>query len=270
MNKIDMTSVMQNFKKTLSIHSPEILTGFGVAGMLSSVIFAVNATTKAVKILEEERHNRELDRENGIDECFAPDKISAKDTIKYCWKYYIPTVSTMIVSAACIIGANSVNSKRNAALTAAYKISETALSRYKDAVVETIGEKKEKTVRDKVAEKQIDSNPVTKNEVIFTEKGNTMCYDDLSGRYFKSDMQSIKKAINILNARMLDDMYVSLNEFYDELDLPRTTLGDKLGWNINKTRIIEVYFSSHISDTDEPCLVINFEDIPEYDYQKFA
>lgn len=268
MSKSNVSKFMQNLGQTVSKRSPEILTGIGIAGMISATVLAVKATPKAVKILEDERYYRELDRKHGVDAQFAPEKISAVDTFKLCWRCYIPTAVTTTASVACLIGASSVNTKRNAALTAAYKLSETALSRYKDAVIETIGEKKEHTVQDKVAEKHIEEHPISSSEVIITEKGNTLCYDTISGRYFKSDIDKIKKAENVINRRILDDMYASLNEFYDEIDLPHTKIGDELGWNVNVSGLIEFYFSSQISEDGTPCIVLNYDTSPVCNYQK--
>ena len=78
---------------------------------------------------------------------------------------------------------------------------------------------------------------------IITDKGNTLCFDSLSGRYFKSDIDKIKRAVNNLNRELTYDMYVSLNDFYDELDLDHTKIGDELGWNLDDG-LIDVYFGS--------------------------
>ena len=254
MKKPDVTKIIKNTKAVMSKHSPEILTAIGIAGMISSTVLAVKATPKALMLIEDARY------EKGED-------LTAIEKTKACWKCYIPAAVSGVTSAACLIGANSVNAKRNAALATAYKISETALTEYKEKVVETIGEKKEKTVRDKVAKGKVEKNPVSKNEIIITEKGNTLCYDAISGRYFKSDIEKIKKAANELNRRMLSEMYISLNEFYHSLGLHETSLGDNLGWNIDEG-LIELDFSSQIADDGTPCIVVDYLIAPRYDYSK--
>ena len=65
---------------------------------------------------------------------------------------------------------------------------------------------------------------------------------------------------------MLGDMYVSLNDFYYELGLKGTDLGDQLGWNINRG-FIDLRFSTQLSEDDTPCLVIDYAVPPRYDYQ---
>lgn len=270
MNKSNVSKFFKGLGSSVSKHSPQILTGLGIAGMVTTTVLAVKATPKALELIEDERRNRisEATMEEAKEWVEVGDvKISPVDYVRVAWKPYIPSVVLGAASIACIIGANSVNTRRTAALATAYKLSETAFSEYKEKVVEEIGEKKEKVIREKVAEKKINKNPVSKNEVIITEKGNTLCYDSISGRYFKSDMEKIKKAINELNRRMIYDMYVPLNDFYDELELENTPMGDDLGWNLDNG-LIEVDFTSRIADDGTPCIVINYHVAPRYDFAK--
>lgn len=268
MSKPKVTKFIDSTKTMLVKHSPEILTGIGIAGMVTTTVLAVKATPKALQLIEQEKEYRELDRQNGVDEKFAPWEISAIDAVKLCWKCYIPAAVTGVVSMACLIGASSVNARRNAALATAYKLSETALNEYREKVVETIGEKKERVVRDAVSKEKIEKDPVTKKEVIVTEKGNTLCYDAISGRYFKSDIDLIKRAVNELNRQMLSDGYISLNEFYDELGLEHIQLGYDLGWKIDKG-MIDIDFSSHLASDGTPCIVVNYSIAPEYGYSSY-
>lgn len=165
----------------------------------------------------------------------------------------------------CLIGASSTNFRRNAALATAYTLSESTLKEYQEKVVETIGEKKERDIREQVAKEKMVKNPV--REVILTEKGgNTICYDVISGRYFKSDRDTISRIVNDLNRQMRDEMYVSLNDFYYELGLDSTKMGDDLGWNIDNG-YIEINFSSHLDANGTPCLVMDYQVAPVYDYR---
>lgn len=138
-----------------------------------------------------------------------------------------------------------MNARRNAALATAYTLSESALKDYQGKVIEMFGEKKNEAVKDAVAKDKVEKNPVVTREVIITEKGNTLCYDAISGRYFKSDIEKIKKAECELNRQMLDDMYVSLNDFYYEIGLDSVKLGDELGWNVD-SGYIDLSFSSQL------------------------
>ena len=255
MNKTKLPNFIKKAGRSISKHSPEILTGIGIAGMITSTVLAVKATPKAVQIIEEEKKEKETE------------KLPPKDIVKITWKCYIPSAVTCAASVACLIGARSVQSKRTAALATAYKLSETALNDYREKVIETIGEKKEKTIRDEVAKEQVKRDPVSTREIILTEKGNTLCYDVISGRYFKSDIDKIKRAENELNKKLLSEMYLSLNEFYDALGLKPTSLGNELGWNLDDG-LIDIHFSSQIADNDTPCVVVDYHIAPRYGYEK--
>lgn len=254
MSKPNFQKIFKNVKSGLSRHSPEILTGIGLAGMITTSVLAVRATPKAIRLIEDAKEEKQ-------------ENLKPIEVVKVAWKPYIPAIVTCVVSASCIIGASSVNARRNAAIATAYKLSETALTEYKGKVIETIGEKKEKTIREQIDKDHIEKNPASKNQIIMTGRGETLCYDTLSGRYFKSDLEQIKRIRNDLNARLISEMYISLNEFYDELGLDHTILGDDLGWNMDDG-LLELDFSTQLSDDGRPCIVINYTPAPKYDYYK--
>lgn len=213
MPKQSLASIAKGVRTAMKKHSPEILTGIGIAGMITTTVMAVKATPKALILLEEKKDELDTDR------------LEPKDIIKTAWPCYIPAAVVGAISVFCLIGASSTNLRRNAALATAYTLSESTLKEYQEKVVETIGEKKEQSIRDSVSKDKMVKNPV--REVILTESGgNTICYDVLSGRYFKSDRDKITRVMNELNRQMRDEMYVTLNDFYYELGLDGTKMGD--------------------------------------------
>ncbi len=253
--KTTLSALVKGLQTSASKHSPEILTGVGITGMLTTTVLAVGATPKALGLIEEEKRAR-----------IAPElDITPTEVIKVTWKCYIPAAITCGLSMFCLVGANSVNARRNAALAAAYTLSESALKTYREKVIEVIGEKKEQAVRDSVAKDNLAQNPVHSREIIITGKGSTRCYDVLSGRYFDSDIDTIKKAVNEINKNMLDEMYISLNDFYYEIGLDSTKLGDDLGWNV-RDGLVELNFSSNLASDGTPCLVLDYTVAPKYDF----
>ena len=252
--KKEIAKSFLSLKTAIKKRSPEILTGIGIAGMITTTVMAVRATPKALILIEERKEE------------IGAEKLEAMDMVKTTWACYIPAAITGTLSVACLIGASSVNARRNAALATAYTLSESALKDYQGKVIEMFGEKKNEAVKDAVAKDKVEKNPVVTREVIITEKGNTLCYDAISGRYFKSDIEKIKKAECELNRQMLDDMYVSLNDFYYEIGLDSVKLGDELGWNVD-SGYIDLSFSSQLASDGTPCLVIDYSVAPRYDYR---
>ncbi|MBR5862199.1 MAG: hypothetical protein IKZ08_02620 [Bacteroidales bacterium] len=258
MSKLSLADIAKSIRATLSKHSPEILTGIGIAGMITTTVLAVGATPKAMALIDEYKQEEDLD------------ELTPLETVKTCWKCYIPAVATGVVSTVCLIGASSVHTRRNAALATAYNLSQAALTEYKDAVVDTIGEKKERAVRERAATRAVSSNPVNEEDVIITGRGNTLCYDRVFGRYFRSSREVIERGMNAVNRQIVSgDMFASLNDFYDELELPHIDIGDVLGWNLDDGEIT-VDFDYDGSHNGEPTLVIHYNVVPKYDFYKFV
>ena len=256
MSKLELAKAASTATSTIKRHSPEILTGIGMAGMAATVILSVKATPKALMLIENEKRER------------GEDKLPPIDIVKVAWKPYIPAMVTGVLSATCIVGASSANARRNAALATAYTLSDSALREYKNKVIDTIGDEKEKEIRDAIAKDTIEKDPISDKEVVFTGTGDTLCYDILSGRYFRSDKNKIDSAVNIINERLLDQTYVSLNDFYYEIGLSSTKLGNELGWSSDKG-LIRVDFSSQLAEDGTPCLVVDYDHMPCYDFDRW-
>lgn len=252
MGKINLTGALQSIGTSISRHSPEILMSLGIAGFATTAILSAKATPVALEKIKKAKEEKHVD------------KLAPIDTFKITWKYFAPAVVLGVTSAACIIGANSVNMRRNAALMTAYKLSETALTEYREQVVETVGEKKEKLIRDEVNKKQIEKTPLNTSEVYITGKGGTLCLDPLSKRYFRYDIDLIRKAENTINKQILHDLCgtATVNDFYDEISLDRTDIGDHLEWDTDN--LIDLNITPGISPSGEPCLVIGHYNAPKY------
>lgn len=257
MSKESFSNLVKGTKTWTTKHAPEILTSIGITGMISATIFAIKATPKAVKLMEEKKKEE------------RKEKLTAVETVKATWKCYIPAATTCVFSTACLIGANSVNVRRNAALATAYKISETALKEYKDKAVEIVGEKKEKEIREAIAKDKVKEKSSSDTNVIITGSGSVRCFDTISGRDFWCDPITIKNAEIEINRKMLRDDYVSLTDFYNEVGLDPTSVSDDLGWT-NDGEKIEIDFSSQLLKDNTPCLVLDYSISPKYNYWRFG
>lgn len=228
-------------------HAPTIFICLGTGGLITSIVFAVEATPKALKIIEEEEATEPL------------------DIVKATWKCYIPTLIMAALSIACFCNSNRINIRRNAALASIYSLTEKTLKEYQEKVVEKFGEKKEQEVRDEIVHDTLMRIPVNGNEVIMTNRGSMLCLDVLSGRYFRSDIETIRRVQNDLNKMIIDEVWVSVNDYYSAIGLTETLLGDELGWNPDQ--LIELDFTSQIAENGEPCLVIKYIAMPRWDFR---
>ena len=237
---------LKNLGGVVSRNSPAILTGLGCAGVLGTAILTGRATLKASEILK---------MEDG--------QLPTVDVVKLTWKVFVPPVLMGATSIACIIGANSINSSRNAALAALYSLSETAFHEYKDKVVEEIGRNKELKIRDNIAQDRVINNPVGDRTIIITGNGDTLCYDILSDRYFKSSAEKIRQQVLELNEDLRTEMWMDLNDLYYAIGLPSNKLGQQVGFDMDKG-YIKIDYSSQLTPEGQPCLSIDTTVYPKY------
>lgn len=237
----------QTFKK----HSSSILIGVSIMGVVSTIATTIKATLKA--------QNQVVDAEIEKGE-----PLTKTEVLEVTWKTYIPPVIVGGVTIACIVGANSIHTKRHAALASLYSLTDASLKEYQSKVLEEVGPKKAQKILDDLAQDQLNSNPLSENDIFVTGTGEVLCYDSMSGRYFKSSIESIKRARNDFNHRLLHDMamWMSLNEFYYEIGLPAIELGDYVGWTPDK--LLEISFPTKLTDDGQPCLVLNYRVEPRF------
>lgn len=263
---MDVVDSMQKYGKALGVtlrrESPTILTALGVTGLVSTVVLAVKATPQAIKIMDQENAKRFLQIKDVHEASKRWPFLKPMDVVKLTWKLYIPAGVVGGITAGCIIGANSINTRRSAALVGLYSIAETSLREYRDKVEEVVGAKKAIDIQDKIAEDHLKKNPAGKTEIMFTGKGEHLMYDSLSGRYFYSDIETVRRLQNDFNAELLSDMYKTINEFYADLGLPASDLGGNIGWDVDGG-MMNIHFSAKVADNGDPCLVMEHLVLPK-------
>lgn len=230
-------------------NSPAILTGLAVAGVIATSIFVAKAVIKAdkaVEVLKEEQH---MDEE---------DKLPAKVIVKTTWKHFVPPVIMGGLTIACIVGAQAINTKRLAALTALYSISEKTLKEYQDAATE----EQHKKVTDKLTQ---DANvDCDWDSARMTQGGVDRFVDYLTGQPFFSSAVAIKEGVSDFNNRLCVDGSCSLNELYEILGIDTCGIGDTCGWGIGDH--LTVSLSSRMDSRGHPVGVVSFRPEPRYSY----
>jgi hypothetical protein len=240
--------IARRLAKLTADNSPVILTAIGVVGTLTTAYLTGKASFKAAQILDD-HETLVLQKE--------AEPLTTREKAQTVWKLYIPPASSAVCTIACIILANRIGGRRAAALAAAYAISERGFEEYRQKVAEKIGMTKEQKVRDEIAQDRVNRNPPPGNEVVLLGDGSVLCQDHFSGRYFLSDMETLKKAQNDINYTLINDYYASLTDFYQKVGLPSTGISDEFGWNAN--RLLELSFSTTLApESNKPCLVVDF------------
>lgn len=255
--KRQMSMIVRNASAFVLKHKPEFLMGFGGAFFVGAVGFAIPATVAATRLVDEAKREKKVD------------KLSKKEVIRLTWKCYIPTAASVALGTACLTGASIKNARRATAMMTACAISDNALREYQEKVVETIGESKEHLVRDAIAKEKIEQIPLATSPVYPTGRGNTVFLDTYSKRYFEFDVGEVRTVSQNLTDKLRDEMFLTLNDVYDEFGLEQTDLGDMVGWDVDKVRKIDIYTSAHKAPDGRPILVISYNYPPEYDYRRY-
>ena len=215
MNKVQIYRFVNKVGRSLNHNSPKILTALGISGGITAAVMAVKATPNY--IYETER---------------IPD-IQPKEKAKIFAINYGPSICMGAISVTSILGAQHINSKRIAGLATAYKISETALREYQDKVIEKVGEKKAKQIKDSIIEDRLRKGPADAdidNEP--KDSGDYLCYDYYTGKYFYSTQAKLDAAGAEINHRLKEDGdFVALDEFFDLIERnQRCGAGKYMGW----------------------------------------
>lgn len=264
---VNANSLRRAFERNL----PSILSGVAVAGVIGTVVLAVKATPKAMSQIQHAKDDIYLPEETLVEGDERLEENHANwnllKSARACWRCYIPTASAGVATIACIVGANVVGLRRNAALLAAYTLVDTSFRDYKAKVLEHVTAQKAQKIDEELMEEKIRKNPPRTEQIVISGGGDQLCYESLTGRYFKSNAEKIKRAAQDIDARILQsDMYASLNEFWRELGLDPTSIGEELGFTIECR--LKVVLSAHISENQDPCLAIGYEKMPVYNYDK--
>lgn len=255
---IPISKAIKVVGKALSDNAPKILTGMAVGGVVTTAVFTAQAAYKTGRYLEH--------RQRCEDDLNTP-MPTPKEVFQEVWKDYIPAAAMGTVTIACVLGATSISSRRQAALMSAYSMTETAFREYKQKVVEELGKTREQKVYDDIAQERVANDEPALREVFIAGDGGVLCLNMFDGRYFQNDMQTIRAAVNDINFKLNNDSYASLNDFYRLIGLPTTDVGEELGWTHEE--LMQVVYTTALTPDDKPCLAINFKNQPKHDYFKF-
>lgn len=246
-------------------NAPTILTITASVGVVVTAMTTGKAAVKASRVLEELEYS-------------SPEKPTMVMKAKKAAPYFIMPAFTATATILCIVGAHRIHIQREAAIAAAYTLMDSKYKEYKDKVISEIGEKKENRLHDEIAQDKItETYPQNGLNVIQTKYGNVLFMDSFSGRYFYSSYEHVEKAKIELTKIAQRDMSVSLNEFYNFLEIPSIDGGKLLGWNLCKIEddtfkpIIPIVTNRTCkTPTPEqlPCTIIDYEIEPIIDYDK--
>ena len=147
-----------------------------------------------------------------------------------------PTVLWFTFGSGCIVAAHKANTKKVAALTTAYELSETYRREYVSKVKQKLGEKKAKEIDDEFYQEQAEKNmPAGPRDgaICLTGHGDQLYFDEGSSRFFRASPQWLEKCKVDISHEVFINTFASVNDFYYILGIPTCELGNGSGWESN-------------------------------------
>lgn len=230
--------------------SPEILLVVGIAGVITSTVMAIKATTKAEDALENAKGK--LDKLHIAQDTLPVEEYSGSDYKKDLAVVYAQTavdfvivywkpITLGVVSIGCILAGHNILKQRNVAIMAAYKAVEESYSDYRKRVVAKYGAEEDRALKfgiEQIEHTTIDENGVKTVEMIEVVDPNghseySKFFDEYSTQWSKDpgyNMAYLKGQQNFANDMLRSRGHVFLNEVYDLIGVPHTTAGAVVGW----------------------------------------
>ena len=290
MNIMPVKNAISSVGKVVEQKSPAILTGIGIGSFVGCAVLAVKATPKAIQLMDmraQEKYCEFLEPATPPNEyetyeewldikdlTVVPPRVyfnvlTPVEVVKSSWKAFIPAVSLGVVGIVCLIGAARVSSARNAAFAGAASIAEKALYEYQQKVIDILGEDQANEIRDELAKDRvvkIDAADISgENETVCSRPGGSWIYDPITDRKWKSDLETVRAAMNDFNHDLIGGVYGTLNDWYYCLGVKGVSIGDDLGWCSDK--LLDIRFSAMVLDNGEPAIVLDYETLPNAKYR---
>jgi hypothetical protein len=251
-----LQGIQDSARKFVADNATVILTAGGVVGTVSTGILAwrggYKTGTKVSAIESKEFHEPD----------YSP--MTTQEKVKLGLVDALPPIGTGAGTITAIIFAHRMNAQKAAALAALYGVSQKQFEEYKDKVAEKLTGPKQQQISDELAKERMDRTPGAEQIVIV--EGEVLCFDQLTGRYFRSTMEEIRKAVNDTNEQILNVGSASAGYFYDLLGLPPTSWTNDVGWNT--ANMLDIEYGTQTSHDGRPCITINPRYLPVQEYDR--
>lgn len=203
-----MNGLIKSTRLFVKRNASTILTVVGGAGVVTTTVLAIKATPKALLLLDD------AEKEKGAE-------LTTIEKVQVAAPVYIPTIVTGVATLTCIISANVLNKRQQAALTSAYALLDNSYKEFKNKVKELYGEDADIRIKESLAKDKYEKIE-TNDEELF--------YDDFSGQFFKSTVLKVSRAQYNVNRNIHTRGWAELNEFYEELGIDDFDKYKALGW----------------------------------------
>lgn len=232
---------------TAQKHSPTLLFGAGIVGVVGTVVLASRATLKVETVLMD--HQSTLDKIKNTEHVDYDEDDRKKDTVVLyintvgkLAKLYSPAIFLGVVAVTCLTSSHRILSQRNAGLMAAYTALDKGFRAYRERVVADLGEDKDREYRYGAEDRPVVKESKNGSKTTTMEKVCAADGPSIYAKLFDRDTSQswspqpeynfmfLKSQQNFMNDLLQARGHVFLNEVYDGLGLPHTKEGALVGW----------------------------------------
>lgn len=225
--------------KTLKKHRTVISACVTIAGIGATVYSAIKESPKVKEVLEEYKEND-----------VVPTK---KEKARVIVTGFKKTFIFGGLTVANILYSVNAETKEKMAYQAALAVGEKMFTDYRKEVKESVGADKEKEIH----ENSVINNMKELKTIPVCDDDEVMYYEPITGRYFACTKETLDAAVNEINRLLNLGDEVTLNTFFDELGLERTSAGDILGWDMRFDGLLQIGRKGHVSeDGKTPAIAI--------------
>jgi hypothetical protein len=231
--------------------SPKIMLVTGIVGVVGAGVLACKNTLKlsetlepTEKLLELAHQKAELSEEYRDGE-YKKDIIKLQvHTVLNVAKLYVPAVALAAVSITLITAAQVVQSRRTAAVTAAYAGLKEGYDRLRQQIIDKYGAEEEEKLRHgvKIVE-EVQVGKDGKEKVVQHERSAgyspyAMLFDEGNVNWTvvpENNVFFLTAQQNYFNNKLQQHGFVFLNEVYEALGFPKNRAGAQVGWVAGET-----------------------------------
>lgn len=251
----------------LQKHSPKLMLGVGIVGVVTAGVMACKSTLKLSEALDptekllQAAHEKAEREESYAQGEYQKDVIKLQiHTVLKIAKLYLPAVAVATVSISLITAAHVVQNRRAAAMTAAYAGLKEGYDRLRQQIIDKYGAEEEQKLRQgvRIVEETIEGKDgkakVVKHEraagfspyaALFAEESSANWYPNEDNNIFFLNAQR-----SWLNDRLNSRGFLFLNEVKEALGLPIDAKGQQVGW-IAGTKYGDGYVDFGINGVDD-------------------
>lgn len=141
----------------------------------------------------------------------------------------LPAIGAFAVGTSCVIMSDISNTRRIKATEVAYNRLATNFTEYRAAVIGALGAE-----ADRIAAKASTEVNAPETDTPPLPEGYSYFYDSFSRNHFIAKYEDVIAAEYDANRYLCEYGFISVNKFYDYLEIPHVDRGDDLGWDIGE------------------------------------